>query len=97
MEVVHIRKLGKYGIKVKKNMEENYKARFQELVINEIATKKLLEREDEIINKKHKLEKELMLKYPKPITNEFLVIAKYNQMIEATVEELLQEEIEEII
>ena len=71
MEVVHIRKLGKYGIKVKKNMEENYKARFQELVINEIATKKLLEREDEIINKKHKLEKELMLKYPKLITNEF--------------------------
>ena len=50
-----------------------------------------------IINKKHKLEKELMLKYPKPITNEFLVIAKYNQMIEGMVEELVQEEIEEML
>lgn len=78
-------------------MEENYQARFQELVINGIVMGRLLEREDEIISKKHKLEKELMLKYPKPITNEFLVIAKYNQMIEGMVEELLQEEIEEKI
>lgn len=93
----YIRKLGKYGIKIKKNMEENYQARFQELVINETVMERLLAREDEIINKKHKLEKELMLKYPKPITNEFLVIAKYNQMIEVMAEELLQEEIEEII
>lgn len=51
--------------------------------------------EDEIISKKHKLEKELKLKYPRPTTNEFLVVAKYNQMIEEMVEELLQEEIEE--
>lgn len=94
---MYIRKLGKYGIKIKKNMEENYQARFQELVINGIVMGRLLEREDEIISKKHKLEKELMLKYPKPITNEFLVIAKYNQMIEGMVEELLQEEIEEKI
>lgn len=78
-------------------MEENYQARFQELIIDGTIMDKLLEREDEIINKKHKLEKELMLKYPKPITNEFLVIAKYNQMIEGMVEELLQEEIEEKI
>lgn len=78
-------------------MEENYQARFQELVINGTVMERLLAREDEIINKKHKLEKELMLKYPKPITNEFLVIAKYNQMIEVMAEELLQEEIEEKI
>ncbi len=74
-------------------MEENYQARFQELVINGTVMERLLTREDEIINKKHKLEKELMLKYQKPITNEFLVIAKYNQMIEVMAEELLQEEI----
>ncbi len=78
-------------------MEENYQARFQELVINGTVMERLLAREDEIINKKHKLEKELMIKYPKPITSEFLVIAKYNQMIEVMTEELLQEEIEEII
>lgn len=94
---MYIKRLGKYGIKIKKNMEENYQSRFQELVINGIVMGRLLEREDEIISKKHKLEKELMLKYPKPITNEFLVIAKYNQMIEGMVEELLQEEIEEKI
>ena len=92
---MYIRKLGKYGIKIKKNMEENYQARFQELVINGTVMERLLTREDEIISKKHKLEKELKLKYPRPTTNEFLVVAKYNQMIEEMVEELLQEEIEE--
>ena len=92
---MYIRKLGKYGIKIKKNMEENYQARFQELVINGTVMERLLTREDEIISKKHKLEKELKLKYPRPTTNEFLVVAKYNQMIEEMVEELLKEEIEE--
>ena len=76
-------------------MEENYQSRFQELVIDGTIMDKLLEREDEIISKKHKLEKELKLKYTRPTTNEFLVVAKYNQMIEEMVEELLQEEIEE--
>lgn len=78
-------------------MEENYQARFQALIINGTIMDKLLNREDEIVNKKHRLEKELILKYPKPITNEFLSLAKYNQMIEIMVEELLQEEIEEKI
>lgn len=38
-----------------------------------------------------------MSKYPRPLTNEFLIIAKYNQMIEMITEELLKEDIEEII
>lgn len=92
---MYIKRLGKYGIKIKKNMEENYQSRFQELVIDGTIMDKLLEGEDEIISKKHKLEKKLKLKYPRPTTNEFLVVAKYNQMIEEMVEELLQEEIEE--
>lgn len=58
---------------------------------------KLLDRENEIINKKHKLENELREKYPKPVTNEFIVFARYNQMIEEMTEELLKEEIEEKI
>lgn len=97
MEVKNIKKLGKYGIKIKKNMEENHKFRFQKLVINGTIMVKLLKREKEIINKKHKLEKELISKYPKPITNEFLSLEKYNQMIEMIAEELLQAEIEEKI
>ena len=90
-------KLGKYGVKIKKNMEENYKLRFEELVINGTIMQKLLEREKEIINKKHLIEKELKQKYPKPQTNEFIVLARYNQMIEGLAEELLKEEIEEKI
>ena len=90
-------KLGKYGIKIKENMEENYKLRFEELVINGTIMQKLLEREKEIINKKHLIEKELKQKYPKPQTNEFIVLARYNQMIEGLAEELLKEEIEEKI
>ena len=90
-------KLGKYGIKIKRNMEEKFKFRFEELVINGTIMQKLLEREKEIINKKHIIEKELKQKYPKPQTNEFIVLARYNQMIEGLAEELLKEEIEEKI
>ena len=90
-------KLGKYGMKIKKNMEENYQFRFQQLVMEGTIMEKLLEREQEIIKKKHLIEKELKQKYQKPQTNEFLVIARYNQMIEEMTNELLQEEIEEKI
>lgn len=95
--MVYIKRLGKYGIKIKKNMEENYKSRFQELVGKGIIMDKLLDREKEIINKKHEIEKELMKKYSRPKTNEFIVIAKYNQMIEEMTQELLKLEIEEKI
>lgn len=92
-----MRTLGKYGIKVKRNMEENHQSRFQELVNRGIIMDKLLDREKEILNKKHKIEKELREKYSKPVTNEFIVLARYNQMIEEITEELLKEEIEEKI
>ena len=78
-------------------MEEKFKFRFEELVINGTIMQKLLEREKEIINKKHIIEKELKQKYLKPQTNEFIVLARYNQMIEGLAEELLKEEIEEKI
>lgn len=97
MEVICIRRLGKYGEKVKRNMEENYPTRFQELLENKTIDDRLSEREKEIINRKHKIEEELMSKYPRPLTNEFLMIAKYNQMIEMITEELIKEDIEEII
>ncbi|MCI8443963.1 MAG: hypothetical protein HFJ37_02120 [Clostridia bacterium] len=92
-----MRTLGKYGIKVKRNMEENYQSRFQELVNRGIIMDKLLKRENEIIDKKHKIEKQLKERYTKPVTNEFIVFARYNQMIEEMTEELLKEEIEEKI
>lgn len=46
---MYIKRLGKYGIKIKKNMEENYQARFQELVIAGTIMDKLLERENLIM------------------------------------------------
>lgn len=92
-----MRTLGKYGIKVKRNMEENYQSRFQELVNRGIIMDRLLDREKEILDKKHKIEKQLKEKYPKPVTSEFIVIARYNYMIEEITEELLKEEVEEKI
>lgn len=44
MEVVFIRRLGKYGEKIKRNMEENYPTRFQELLENKTIEYRLLER-----------------------------------------------------
>lgn len=92
-----MKKLGKYGTKIKKNMEENYQFRFQQLVMEGTIMDKLLEREEEIIKKKHQIEEQLKQKYQKPQTKEFIVIAKYNQMIKEMAEELLQVEIEEKI
>lgn len=89
--------LGKYGIKIKRNLEENYPFRFQELVMDGIIMDKLLEREQEIMRKRDLIEQNLRKKYKRPQTNEFLALAKYNQEIAEMTEEFLQEEIEEKI
>ena len=90
-------KLSKYGIKIKQFMEEVYPVRYNELIIDGTIMEKLLEREKEIIKQKHIIQKQLQEKYPQPTTNEFIVVAKYNQMIENLVEELLQPILEEKI
>lgn len=83
-------KLSRYGMVIKKHMEETYPIRYNELVIDGIIMDKLLEREQEIRKCRETIQKQLEEKHPKPVTKEFIVMAKYNQMIESMTEELLQ-------
>jgi len=83
-------RLGKYGMMIKKYLEETYPIRYNELVIDGTIMDKLLNREQEIRKCREIIQKQLEKKYPKPVTKEFIVMAKYNQMIESMTEELLQ-------
>ena len=89
--------LGKYGMLIKKNMKVNYPIRYQELIINGTIMDKLLEKEEEVNTQKDIIEKQMKERYIKPQTQEFIVIAKYNQMIQSVVEEQLQAIIQEEI
>lgn len=42
-----MKKLGRYGKRIKKNMEENYKFKFEQLVMEGTIMEKLLDREVE--------------------------------------------------
>lgn len=81
--------LGKYGSLVLKNLENNYPNRKRELEVTGTLQTKILERENELLEIKEKLEKEIKEKYPQPETKEITTVAKYQQMIDSLVEEKL--------
>ena len=89
--------LGRYGIIVKKNMQELYPMRYSELTIEGTLMERLLEREREILKQREIIEKQVKEQNPVPKTNEFIVMARYNQMIESMIDELLQPMLEEKI
>ncbi len=90
-------KLGKYGQIVKRNLKEIYPMRYDELIVEGTIMDKLLEREQEIVKIKEIITQRIKEQNPVPKTNEFLIIAQYNQMIENLVEEQLQPMLEEKI
>ena len=79
--------LGKYGIKLKKYLKEYKPIKYSELTINCTLMDYLYEKEKELIEYKSFIEEELKQTYPEPKTNEFIVIARYNNMIESMVYE----------
>ena len=89
--------LGKYGVILKKNLKELYPVRYSELMIETTLMEKLEEREQEILKQREIIEQQVKEQNPAPQTHEFIVMAKYNQMIENLVEELLQTMLEEKI
>lgn len=80
---------GKYGDMILENMEKNYPYRKQDLEITGELNLKIFQKEKEIIAKKEEILNELIKEYPQPKSNEILVISKYQQMIDALVEERL--------
>lgn len=84
---------GKYGQMILSNMEKNYPYRKQELELTGELNIKIYEREQNILKLKEKIEKEIRQQYKEPKTNEMYVVAKYQQMIEGLVDEILMKEI----
>ena len=79
--------LGKYGIILKKYLKEYKPIKYSELTINGSLMDYLYKKEKELIEYKAFIEKQLKQTYPEPKTNEFIVIARYNNMIESIAEE----------
>ena len=88
---------GKYGEMILKNMEEKYPLRKQELELTGKLELKIFEREQQILKMKDKVEEQIKEKNPAPQTKEICVIAKYQQMIDRMVDEILLKEILEKI
>ncbi len=84
---------GKYGQMILSNMEKNYPYRKQELELTGELNTKIFEREQYILQLKEKLEKEIKTKYKEPKTSEMYVVAKYQQMIDGLVDEILMKEV----
>ena len=84
---------GKYGQMILSNMEKNYPYRKQELELTGELNTKIFEREQYILQLKEKLEKEIKAEYKEPKTSEMYVIAKYQQMIDGLVDEILMKEV----
>lgn len=79
--------LGKYGIILKKYLKEYKPIKYSELTINGSLMDYLYEKEKELIEYKAFIEKQLKQTYSEPKTNEFIVMARYNNIIESMVEE----------
>ncbi|MGN1298772.1 MAG: TnpV protein [Candidatus Scatovivens sp.] len=88
--------LGKYGIILKKYLKEYKPIKYSELTINCSLMDYLYEKEKELIKYKTSIEKLLKQTYPQPKTNEFIVIARYNNMIESMVKEYVFNKIKTI-
>lgn len=84
---------GKYGQMILSNMEKNYPYRKQELELTGELNTKIFEREQYILKLKDKLENEIKTEYKEPKTSEMYVIAKYQQMIDGLVDEILMKEV----
>lgn len=86
--------LGKYGTIYKDYLKEYKKTMYDNLKSKDKLEEHCYQREIELKELRERLEKQIKSKNPLPKTNEFLVMARYNQMIDEQVNELLLKEIE---
>ena len=86
--------LGKYGIIYKNYLKEYKKAMYNNLKRKGKLEEHCYQRELELKELRERLEEQIKSNNPPPKTNEFIVMAKYNQMIEDLVNEMLLQEIE---
>ena len=86
--------LGKYGIIYKNYLKEYKKAMYDSLKSKGKLEEHCYQRELELKELTERLEEQIKSENPLPKTNEFMVMVRYNQMIDEQVNELLLKEIE---
>ena len=86
--------LGKYGTIYKNYLKEYKKAMYDNLKSKGKLEEHCFQRERELKELRERLEEQIKLKNLQPKTNEFIVMARYNQMIDEQVNELLLKKIE---
>lgn len=89
--------LSKYSIKIKKYLKEYYPIKYNELIINCTLMDYLYTKEQELLEYSASIEKQLKKIYPVPKTNEFIVMARYNNMIKSMVDEYVISKITKIV
>ncbi len=84
---------GKYGTMILENMEKNYSYRKKELELKGELDIKIVQREKYILELKKEVEEKIKKEYQPPNTHEISILAKYQQMIDGLVDEVLMKEI----
>ena len=89
--------LKKYGIWLKTYLEKVHPIKYSKLTIDGSLMDYLLEEEKYLYTFADNVKLFLKSTYPEPTTHEFMVMAKYNLMIENMVEEYVRHEITKIV
>lgn len=89
--------LRRYGILLKNYLKEVKPMKYSKLTIDGTLMDYLLEEEKYLYEFADMVSLYLKDTYPEPKTHEFIVMAKYNQMIDSMVEEFVRNEITKIV
>lgn len=89
--------LRKYGIILKKYLKEVKPLKYSKLTIDGDLMDCLIEEEKYLYEFADMVRLYLKDTYPEPKTDEFIIMAKYNQMIDSMVEEFVRSEITKIV
>lgn len=89
--------LRRYGILLKSYLKEVKPMKYSKLTIDGTLMDYLLEEEKYLYGFADIVRLYLKDTYPEPKTHEFIVMAKYNQMIDSMVEEYVRSEITKIV
>ncbi len=89
--------LRRYGILIKSYLKEVKPIKYSKLTIDGDLMDYLLEEEKYLCKFADVVRLYLKDTYPEPKTHEFIVMAKYNQMIDSMVEEFVRSEITKIV
>lgn len=90
-------RLNRYGIYAKKYLKEHLPIKYNKLILNGSLMDYLFQIQKYLYDYEDIIRLYLKYTYPKPKTNEFIVMARYNSMINSIVEEYIMKKIEEIV